>query len=156
MFCQLVFGAVLRHTQRDHLAASDILTTKGQWVPSVVPSDVFMLFLHKYWGFAVAFIVVATAMRARNWLQGVPRLEKLPPLLLFMPLLQVTLGIFVVLTGKTFWVTNFHVLNGLALLALTFLLLISVWASSRTVGLVAGSESQSESASAADKRLTVG
>lgn len=155
VFCQLVFGAVLRHTQRDHLAASDILTTKGQWIPPVVPSDVFMLFLHKYWGFAVACLVVVTALRARRWLQGVPRLENLPLLLLFMPLVQVTLGVFVVLTGKSFWVTNFHVLNGLAMLALSFLLLISVWASSRTVGLVAGSNSGVESAPEADKRPSV-
>ena len=50
VFGQLVLGASLRHTQRMHLAAGDILTTKGQWLPSLTPSDVFLLFAHKYWG----------------------------------------------------------------------------------------------------------
>jgi len=44
-----------------------------------------------------------------------------------MPTLQVALGIFVILTGKSFWVTNFHVLNGLALIALTSLLVATLW-----------------------------
>ncbi|MCX6856404.1 MAG: hypothetical protein NTV80_16040, partial [Verrucomicrobia bacterium] len=52
-----------------------------------------------------------------------------------MPVNQVVLGIYVVLTGKSFWVTNLHVLNGLGLLVLTFLLAVSVWAATTGLGL---------------------
>lgn len=127
VFAQLVLGASLRHTQRTHLAASDILTTKGQWLPSFQPQDVFLLFAHKYWGFTVAVLIIFVAARARRWLGTLPQMRPVATLLLFMPTVQVALGIFVILTGKSFWVTNFHVLNGLALLALTSLLVATFW-----------------------------
>jgi cytochrome c oxidase assembly protein subunit 15 len=130
VFGQLILGATLRHTQRTHLAAGDILTTKGQWLPPFTPSDVFLLFAHKYWGFTVALLVLFVASRARGWLATLPRLRPVASLLMFMPTLQVALGIFVILTGKSFWVTNFHVLNGLALLALSGLLAATFWGDS--------------------------
>jgi len=127
VFGQLVLGASLRHTQRTHLAASDILTTKGQWLPPYEPADVFLLFAHKYWGFTVALLILFVATRARRWLVTLPQMRPVATLLLFMPTIQVALGIFVILTGKSFWVTNFHVLNGLALLALSSLLVATFW-----------------------------
>jgi cytochrome c oxidase assembly protein subunit 15 len=136
VFCQLVIGATLRHTQRLHLAASDILTTKGQLFPPTDPADVFVLHLHKYWGFMVAILVLTVAWKSRRWLGSVPRLRWIPPALLIMPVNQVILGIYVILSGKSFWVTNLHVLNGLGILVLTFLIALSVWASSTGIGLV--------------------
>lgn len=127
VFGQLILGASLRHTQRTHLAASDILTTKGQWLPPTSPPDVFLLFAHKYWGFFVALLILFVAARARVWLVTLPRVRLAATLLMFLPTVQVALGIFVILTGKSFWVTNFHVLNGLALLALTSLLVATFW-----------------------------
>ncbi len=127
VFGQLLLGATLRHTQRTHLAASDILTTKGQWLPPFSPPDAFLLFAHKYWGFTVALLILFVAVRSRVWLTTLPRMRFAATLLMGLPTVQVALGIFVVLTGKSFWVTNFHVLNGLALLALTTLLLATFW-----------------------------
>ncbi len=127
IFGQLILGASLRHTQRHRLAASDILTTKGQWLPPTQPADVFLLFAHKYWGFTVALLIIFVALRARRWLVTLPKLRPVATFLMFMPTVQVALGIFVILTGKSFWVTNFHVLNGLALLALSSLLVATFW-----------------------------
>lgn len=127
IFGQLILGASLRHTQRTYLAASDILTTKGQWLPPLQPADVFLLFAHKYWGFTVALLIIFVAVRARRWLVSLPQMRLVATLLLFMPTVQVALGIYVILTGKSFWVTNFHVLNGLALLALSSLLVATFW-----------------------------
>ncbi len=137
VFGQLVLGATLRHTQRAHLAASDILTTKGQWLPPTSPPDVFLLFAHKYWGFFVALLIIFVAVRARVWLITLPRVRLVATLLMFLPAVQVSLGIFVILTGKSFWVTNFHVLNGLALLALTSLLVATFWGDRLPRGKVA-------------------
>jgi len=69
---QLVLGASLRHTQRHRLAASDILTTGGNWLPPSEPQDVFLLFAHKYWGFTVALLIIFVAVRARGWLAALP------------------------------------------------------------------------------------
>jgi len=134
VFGQLVLGATLRHTQRAHLAASDILTTKGQWLPPTSPPDVFLLFAHKYWGFFVALLIIFVAVRARVWLITLPRMRLVATLLMFLPTVQVALGIFVILTGKSFWVTNFHVLNGLALIALSSLLVATFWGDRLTRG----------------------
>lgn len=125
---QLVIGAILRHTQRTYLAAQDILTTGGLLLPALNPSDVFVLFLHKYWGFMVAAIVIVIAWSARRWFAEIPGLKIVPRLLLVTPLVQVALGVAVILTGKSFWVTNFHVLNGLGLLVCSFLLMVAAWA----------------------------
>ena len=127
VFGQLILGASLRHTQRTYLAASDILTTKGQWLPPLHPENVFLLFAHKYWGFTVALLIIFVAVRARRWLVTLPQLRLVATLLLFLPTVQVALGIFVILTGKSFWVTNFHVLNGLGLLAFSSLLVFTFW-----------------------------
>lgn len=127
VLCQLILGATVRHTQRTHLSARDVLTTKGEWLPSTAAPDVFLLFAHKYWGFCVALLVMFVAARARGWLVTLPKVRLAATLLMIMPTLQVALGIFVVLTDKSFWVTNFHVLNGLGILALTSLLAATFW-----------------------------
>lgn len=128
VFVQLMLGATVRHTQRLHLAAGDILTTQGHWVPPSSPPDAFLLFLHKYWGFSVALLIMYVAVHARGWLISLPRVRLAATVLMVMPTVQVALGIYVILTDKTFWVTNFHVLNGLAILALTSLLVTTFWA----------------------------
>lgn len=127
VFGQLMLGASLRHTQRLHLAASDIITTKGMLVPPLAASDVFLLFAHKYWGFIVAVLIIFVAVKSRQWLSPLPKLRIVATCLMVMPTIQVALGIFVILTGKSFWVTNFHVLNGLGLLALSSVLMTTFW-----------------------------
>ena len=129
VFTQLVLGATLRHTQRHNLCASDILTTQGHVIPPTVPADAFVLFLHKYWGFGTAALVIFVAIQAHRWLVTMPGLRFVPTLLLYLPPIQVSLGIFVILTGKSFWITNFHVLTGLTLLALSFMLAATLWGS---------------------------
>lgn len=142
VFIQLLLGAVVRHTQRAGLAARDIFTTGGQTVPSAEHPELFNLFLHKYWGLLVALLVLFVAWKARHWLKNVPALRWLPGAMLVMPLVQVGLGVSVILTGKNFWITNLHVLNGLGLLVSSFLVLVSVWAGTFGLGLVAESKAQ--------------
>ena len=140
VFGQLIVGAILRHTQRIHLAAPDILTTNGQWIPSTSTPELFTLFLHKYYGFTLGIIIILVAVKAQKWLGGAPVIRRIPQLLMVMPMVQVTLGIFVVITGKSFWVTNFHVFNGLGILSLAFIMMISCWGSVRTIGVIATEE----------------
>jgi heme A synthase len=127
---QLLLGAIVRHTQRGGLAATDVLTTAGHLVPPMVPVGVFTIFLHKAWAVVVFILAIVTglaaarAWRAHRWITVLPRL------LLLLPVAQLTLGVFVVHTGKKFWVTNLHVLNGLAILGTAFLVLVTAWRSS--------------------------
>ncbi len=136
---QLLFGAIVRHTQRTVLAATDILTTNGNVVPPIEPFDVFSIFMHKSWALVVFTLAMVTAsyvwkpLRLQGWLGWLPKV------LVFMPFLQITLGIYVLLTVKKFWVTNIHVLNGLFLLAVAFILMITAWRSRPMSGLLAQS-----------------
>ena len=55
------------------------------------------------------------------------------------------LGVSVIWTGKSFWVTNFHVINGLGLLAFSFMLMAFAWAGDRSLGDVAETKVGGES-----------
>jgi len=134
VFGQLVIGAILRHTQRDHLAASDLILTHGSLIPPISPPDVFVLFLHKYWGVTVALLMLAVARHAKTWVDEASPVRFIPRILTVLPVLQVILGVSVILTGKSFWVTNFHVLNGLAMLALTCMMAAAAWGGVRSAG----------------------
>jgi len=135
---QLLLGAIVRHTQRAGLAATDILTTGGHLIPPSDPFDVYGIFLHKSWGMVVFTLAVVTGLMARKPLRDAGWIGWLPILLLLLPVVQVTLGIYVLLTAKAFWITNIHVLNGLAILATSFILTVAVWRARSSLGVVAG------------------
>lgn len=121
---QLLLGAIVRHTQRSGLAATDLLTTGGNLLPPVSPVAVFTIFLHKFWGLVVFTLAIITALLAWNPLKEAGWIGLLPKALLVLPVIQVTLGIYVVLSNKKFWVTNFHVINGLLTLGVAFVLMV--------------------------------
>lgn len=128
VFLQLILGAVLRHTQRFHLADHGLLLTGGTWFPGFARSDLLVLFLHKWWAMVVAGVAVAVMAgpfrRVRHGLfAGVTRLTGVALAA------QVALGVGVILTGKSFWITNFHVVNGQLLLAGSFVLMMCAWRS---------------------------
>lgn len=136
---QLLFGAIVRHTQRTVLAATDILTTAGQVIPPTEPFDVFSIFMHKSWGMVVFTLAMITAYTTWKPLKNQGWVKWLPKLLVLMPVLQIILGIYVLLTVKKFWVTNIHVLNGLFILAVSFILMITAWRSRPMSGFLAQS-----------------
>ncbi len=140
VFCQLILGAMVRHNQRTKLAAYDLVTTGGSWVPSFQNAELFLLFSHKAWGCVVAILVLYVAVQALNWFRDVPVLRWIAKLMLVVPGIQVVLGLMVIQSRQGFWFTNFHVVNGLALLVLSFLTMVVVWASYRSLGLVAESD----------------
>ena len=121
---QLVFGASMRHFHRSGLADDGILKTAGAWIPAFDDPILTFMFLHK----VTALSIFLTAAALFGWSLtrssdvASPRRHLL--VILVMLLVQVALGVFVIVSGKNFWITNFHVLNGLALLALVFVLLV--------------------------------
>ncbi|MDA0711617.1 MAG: hypothetical protein O3B73_15570, partial [bacterium] len=57
IFGQLIVGATMRHTHRIGLAASDIVTTGGSFLPDFSNFDLLILFTHKS-GAVLVFLVV--------------------------------------------------------------------------------------------------
>jgi cytochrome c oxidase assembly protein subunit 15 len=123
---QLIFGASMRHFHRHALPDDDLLLTQGQWIPSFEDPMIALLFLHKFTAFALLLFVLGMFLRLAGGAVATPALSRLATprrhvgAILGLIGLQITLGLTVIGTNKSFWVTNVHVLNGLLILALAF------------------------------------
>ena len=131
VFLQLIFGAAMRHHHRSGLADTGLFLTGGQWLPPADSTILLLMFLHKYW----ALVVLAIA----GWLMTTVRKGKdsLAPLVSHsrwiagLVAAQLVLGALVILTGKHFWMTNFHVINGHLVLGLSFAFAARCWQAKR-------------------------
>ncbi|MEY4483691.1 MAG: hypothetical protein RL693_1143, partial [Verrucomicrobiota bacterium] len=88
---QLLFGAIIRHTQRLALVATDVLTTAGHVIPPVDPFAAFSIFMHKSWAVAVFSLAMTTSLITWKSLRNHGLIGWLPKLLVLLPLLQITL-----------------------------------------------------------------
>lgn len=135
IFLQLILGALMRHHHRAGLADTGIFLTAGRWFPGFDsvsadgdPMILLLMFAHKYWALVVFCLGVGLViwLRTRPGISAGLRRHSL--WIAGLLGLQIGLGVTVLLTGspehKRFWVTNFHVINGLALLALAFALAV--------------------------------
>lgn len=122
---QLVFGASMRHFHRHALPDDGFILTQGRWIPSFEDPMIAMLFLHKFTAFSLLLFVIGMVLALRGGVSN-PALRLLSTprrhasAILALLGLQLGLGLLVIGTGKSFWVTNVHVLNGLLVLALSF------------------------------------
>jgi len=118
---QLIFGASMRHFHRHALPDDDLLLTQGQWIPSFDDPMIAVLFLHKFTAFCLLLFVVGMVIRLGGGGEGPPKSPRRHAgIILAFIGVQIALGLTVIGTGKSFWVTNVHVLNGLLILALSF------------------------------------
>lgn len=118
---QLVFGASMRHFHRHALADDDLFLTQGQWIPSFEDPMIALLFLHKFTALCLFLFVVGMVLRLRGRSSSIEAAaSRDATVLLGLFVVQIILGLSVIGTGKSFWITNLHVLNGLAILALAF------------------------------------
>ena len=129
VFIQLILGAVLRHTQRFHLADHHLLLTGESWFPGFGENDLLVLFLHKWWAMVVVGLGIWVAVGRTRWISEHRLVATVSMLFVGAILVQAGLGVGVILSGKSFWITNFHVINGQLLLASGFVLMVCSWRS---------------------------
>jgi heme A synthase len=134
---QLVLAVSLRHSARLYLVASDFFTTGGDWIPQAASGAMWLMFLHKYWAWLLMGTGIWLFVVSRKWQQG-SFLKVLPVCILVFLVAQFVLGIFILQTGKGFWPTNFHVLNGLCILALSVILVTKAFLCVPVRAIVAG------------------
>jgi len=129
--CQLLLGAWMRHHHRFGLVDEGLLKTQGAWIPPFEDSNIAAMFLHKAFALGILLFLVGLVLK----LSGAgptaagsrkPAIRHLLAVLVFI-LAQIALGLSVIATGKQFWVTNFHVLNGLLILASIFAFVVRAW-----------------------------
>lgn len=131
---QLVFGASMRHFHRHALADDGLLKTQGSWIPSFDDPVITMLFLHKFNALCLLLFSAGMTLRLGSLSREAGRYSAA---VLGLIVLQVVLGFSVILTGKSFWVTNVHVLNGLAILALAFVFTVKAMGGNSSDGTLA-------------------
>lgn len=117
---QLVLGASMRHFHRYGLADTGLLKTQGEWIPDFGEPIITVMFFHK----TTAYLILGVAVVLFVLSKGNRRPFRHAGLIVGLLLAQISLGLTVIATGKHFWMTNFHVLNGLAILAITFVFLV--------------------------------
>ncbi len=138
IFLQLILGALMRHHHRAGLADTGIFLTAGRWFPGFHsvsadgdPMILLLMFAHKYWALVVFGLGGGLALWLWTRRQVPVRLLRHSLVIAGLLCLQIALGVSVLLTGspehKRFWVTNFHVINGLALLAMAFVFAVRSW-----------------------------
>ncbi len=121
VYVQLIIAASMRHFHRHGLVDTGIITTRGALVPSFDDPIVTLMFLHKVMAVCILiFTIVLFVTVERSRREDIPLGSQYVHLLGGTVAIQIILGISVIMTGKNFWVTNFHVLNGLAILAFSF------------------------------------
>lgn len=121
VYVQLIIAASMRHFHRYGLADTGIITTQGELIPEFENPVIVLMFLHKLMAVVIlGFTAVLFVMVERSRGEETPLGSRYVYLLGGAVAVQIILGISVIMTGKNFWVTNFHVLNGLAILAFSF------------------------------------
>ncbi len=121
VYAQLIIAASMRHFHRHGLVDTGIITTQGALIPSFDDPVITLMFLHKVMAVCILiFTIVLFVMVERSRREETPLGSRYVHLLGGTVAIQIILGISVIMTGKNFWVTNFHVLNGLAILAFSF------------------------------------
>jgi cytochrome c oxidase assembly protein subunit 15 len=148
VYCQLIIGAIMRHT-KSGLAIPDFPTMGGYWLPPfnqtmldrlnqtrqdlswqlgvqfdpVTMAQVFIHFLHRFFALLITSTVVALdVLASKSSLE--PRLKGTLFLLNIALIIQITLGIITVLSLKPPVITSLHVVTGGAMLGLSVLFLL--------------------------------
>lgn len=145
VFMQLILGAVIRHTHRLGIADDGILTTGGKWFPGFGDFDLGILFSHKAWAVVVFWISIALSLFVARSLRENRGLRWHAYGMSVLLAAQLGLGMLIIVTAKTFWVTNFHVLTGLTILALAFTFSVRLFVAAPRTILLAGGASNADS-----------
>ncbi|HEX6324648.1 MAG TPA: COX15/CtaA family protein [Vicinamibacterales bacterium] len=124
VFVQILLGATMRHTGAG-LAIPDFPLAFGRLVPHVWNFGVAVHYAHRVGAVIVTLAILAAAAHVFYHHRGRVELTRPAALLVLLVAVQVTLGAFVILTGKQPVINTAHVANG-ALVLVTSLAL-TLW-----------------------------
>jgi cytochrome c oxidase assembly protein subunit 15 len=121
IYTQIIIGATMRHNNAG-LAIPDFPLAFGGLVPHVWNAGVAIHFAHRVGGLLVALAIVATAGHVFYHHGGRRELTRPALLLLLLVAMQLTLGAFVIWSGKNPLINTTHVVNGALVLATSLML----------------------------------
>ena len=121
VYTQILIGATMRHTGAG-LAIPDFPLSYGRLVPPFWNVAIALHFTHRVVALAVAALSIAVVWRVLTRYPSRPELARPSWALVVAVTSQITLGAFVVLTGKDEIVNTLHVATGALVLGTTLLL----------------------------------
>jgi heme a synthase len=121
IYAQIIVGATMRHTDAG-LAIPDFPWAFGQLVPPNWDAKIATHFAHRVGAVVVSIMILATTLHvfARQRSRG--ELVRPAALLLVLLGIQITLGAFVVWSGKQFIINSVHVMTGASILGTSVVL----------------------------------
>ncbi len=151
IFCQLILGAVMRHSEAG-LVIPDIPTMFGSWIPplteerlafanqelwkmnlmykiglqEVTMGQIVIHLLHRLGAVAVTAMAIWTFMKVRRQQPDNRMFTRPAAALLWLVGIQATLGILTILTEKQPEITTLHVVTGAVTLAASYWLTLRV------------------------------
>jgi cytochrome c oxidase assembly protein subunit 15 len=134
VFAQILIGATMRHTNAG-LAIPDFPFAFGHVIPPVWSSRVAIHFAHRVGALIVTVAILATTSHVFYRHRGRRDLVRPAFLLLLFLSMQVTLGAYVVWSGKDPVINTAHVVNGALVLGAALTLSLRSFAGSKVPGL---------------------
>jgi len=121
IYTQILVGATMRHNEAG-LAIPDFPFAFGHVIPPVWNAKVAIHFAHRVGALAVTLLVLATSSHVLYHHPKRRDLARPALLLITLVFMQVTLGAFVIWSGKNPVINTAHVVNGAAVLATSLVL----------------------------------
>ena len=137
IYTQILIGATMRHNAAG-LAIPDFPWAFGHAIPPIWSAKIAVNFAHRVGAMVVTLAIVATASHVLSHHRGRRELVRPAILLLLFVAVQVTLGAFVVWSGKDPVINSLHVVNGAAVLGTSLVLTLRSWRAAveaQTVGV---------------------
>ena len=117
IFLQAVLGAYVRHSQAG-LACPDFPKCLGYWIPPELSGKVLVHFSHRIIAYLI-FIIFLTLYFISKTIKNLNPYRKYINLAILFVLFQIILGIAVVYTKLTFYITALHISFALIILSIT-------------------------------------
>ena len=129
VFCQILVGATMRHTDAG-LAIPDFPLMFGHLWPTHWDAKIAVHFTHRLGALFVLMAVTATAVTVwRRYRAGGAHRELTRPATLLVALVavQIALGAMTVLTRRDVWINSVHVVCGALVLTTSLVLTLRTW-----------------------------
>jgi heme a synthase len=121
IYVQIIIGATMRHTEAG-LAIPDFPWAFGQLVPPQWDPKIAVHYAHRVGALVVSIMILATTLHVFAHERSRRELVRPSALLLLLLAVQVTLGAFVIWSGKQFVINSLHVMTGASVLATSLVL----------------------------------
>ena len=126
IYVQIIIGATMRHTEAG-LAIPDFPLAFGQLLPPQWDAKIATHYAHRVGAGLVSIMILATTLHV--FAHERKRTELVRPAILLLVLLciQVTLGAFIIWTGKQFVINSLHVATGASVLGTSLVLTLRAY-----------------------------